>query len=199
MRLSENLNTFVELLNDKLGIEDLDVRPSDQFLGGKVIVYEGNLMQDKKTTSEIFNNAYEEGCSNSDILFCVQSQKGRYEDLKDYCKEQQIPVWDGTLKGIRMEHIPEADEVRVVQYMSSRGLEGWSVVCLDFEHFWGKIYTHVIDKLGDIFGLPPSKSKSKELLKKQMINWLMIPLTRPMKTLYIQIESRYSEIGKVLY
>ena len=35
---------------------------------------------------EIFNNAYEEGCSNSDILFCVQTQKGRYEDLKDYDK-----------------------------------------------------------------------------------------------------------------
>lgn len=197
MRLSENLNAFVELLNDKLGIEDLDVRPSDQFLGGKVIVYEGNLMQDKKTTSEIFNNAYEEGCSNSDILFCVQSQKGRYEDLKDYCKEQQIPVWDGTLEEIRMEHIPKADEVRVVQYQSSRGLEGWSVVCLDFEHFWGKIYTHVIDKL-DVFA-SSSKSKSNELLKRQIINWLMIPLTRPMKTLYIQIESRYSEIGKVLY
>ena len=96
-----------------------------------------------------------------------------------------------------MEHIPKADEVRVVQYQSSRGLEGWSVVCLDFEHFWGKIYTHVIDKL-DVFA-SSSKSKSNELLKRQIINWLMIPLTRPMKTLYIQIESRYSEIGKVLY
>ena len=33
----------------------------------------------------------------------------------------------------------------------------------------------------------------------QLRNWLMIPLTRPIKTIYIEIESKESMIGEILY
>lgn len=204
MRLSENLNSVNEAINDKLDLPDLSVRPSDSLLGGNVVVYEGNLLENDQISTKIFKDTLADGCKNSDILFCVNPAKNNKERLQNYFETKEIPFWDGTNRNVRQDQVPLAEQARIINYQSSRGLEGWSVVCLDFERFWEKIYKHAIDEEKSnkqlSLNLPELNENSlSENVRMQLRNWLMIPLTRPIKTIYIEIESKESMIGEILY
>tara|TARA_Y100000996_G_scaffold403604_1_gene376734 strand:- start:436 stop:2529 length:2094 start_codon:yes stop_codon:yes gene_type:complete len=204
MRLSENLNSVNEVINDKLNLPDLSVRPSDSLLGGNVVVYEGNLLENDQISKKIFKDTLSDGCKNSDILFCVNPAKNNKERLQNYFETKEIPFWDGTNRNVRQDQVPLAEQARIINYQSSRGLEGWSVVCLDFEGFWEKIYKHAINEEKSnkqlSLNLPELNENSlSENVRMQLRNWLMIPLTRPIKTIYIEIESKESMIGEILY
>ena len=204
MRLSENLNSVNEAINDKLNLPDLSVRPSDSLLGGNVVIYEGNLLENDQVATKIFKDTLSDGCKNSDILFCVNPARNNKARLQNYFEEKEIPFWDGTNRNVREDHIPLAEQARIINYQSSRGLEGWCVVCLDFEGFWEKIYKHAINEEKSnkqlSLNLPELNENSlSENVRLQLRNWLMIPLTRPIKTIYIEIESKESMIGEILY
>ena len=204
MRLSENLNSVNEAINDKLNLPDLSVRPSDSLLGGNVVIYEGNLLENDQVATKIFKDTLSDGCKNSDILFCVNPARNNKVRLQNYFEEKEIPFWDGTNRNVREDHIPLAEQARIINYQSSRGLEGWCVVCLDFEGFWEKIYKHAINEEKSnkqlSLNLPELNENSlSENVRLQLRNWLMIPLTRPIKTIYIEIESKESMIGEILY
>jgi len=204
MRLSENLNSVNEAINDKLDLPDLSVRPSDSLLGGNVVVYEGNLLENDQISTNIFKDTLADGCKNSDILFCVNPAKNNKQRLQNYFEKKEIPFWDGTNRDVRQDQVPLAEQTRIINYQSSRGLEGWCVVCLDFEGFWEKIYKHAINEEKSnkqlSLNLPGLNDNSlSENVRMQLRNWLMIPLTRPIKTIYIEIESKESMIGEILY
>jgi hypothetical protein len=68
-----------------------------------------------------------------------------------------------------------------VKYESSRGLEGWTVVCLDYDLFFEKqlnIGKH-IDR-----GLLQGQNEIAQTFAAQ---WALIPLTRAVDTLVLQI------------
>ena len=46
-----------------------------------------------------------------------------------------INVWDGTSTDLRTQYAVNLNEHRLLQYESCRGLEGWTVINLDFDKF----------------------------------------------------------------
>jgi hypothetical protein len=69
----------------------------------------------------------------------------------------------------------------VVRYESSRGLEGWTVVCLDIDAFYARQLATRGDRVADMFERP------EEAARRQAVRWCLIPLTRAIDTLVLQV------------
>jgi hypothetical protein len=109
--------------------------------------------------------------------------------LKKEFEKNSIFIWDGTNQDNRDNYSISSDEVRVLQYDSARGLEGWTVVCLDFDEFLREKMDEYIEEPGDALLLESPEEKKK----KYLFNWAMIPLTRAIDTLVIVIKDMDSE------
>ena len=111
-------------------------------------------------------------------------------------KKNGIFIWDGTNEEIRSTYPTVSDEIRLLQYDSSRGLEAWTVFCLDFDKF--------IEAKESMFD-PNEESNSlileskEERRRKYINNWMMIPLTRAIDTIVITLDDAGSDIGKLLF
>lgn len=83
--------------------------------------------------------------------------------------------------------------MRVLQYDSARGLEGWTVVCMDFDVFLQEKMEEYVDSAGDALLL----ESPEERKKKFIFNWAMIPLTRAIDTLIIVLKDISSDEARL--
>jgi hypothetical protein len=104
-------------------------------------------------------------------------------------------VWDGTSRDVR-EHFPtHRDQLRFVQYDSCRGLEGWTAINFQLDTLWDYKHSqwfsegHVVDDLYRTAGESASEHASR---------WVMIPLTRAIDTLVINIKPQDSFVRDAL-
>lgn len=81
----------------------------------------------------------------------------------------------------------------MLQYDSVRGLEGWSVCCMELEQMVKEKRKEYSGKSNPL--LLQSKAYS---IKKHIDNWLMIAMTRAIDTLIITLNDSLSNEGKVL-
>ena len=82
----------------------------------------------------------------------------------------------------------------LLQYESCRGLEGWTVVCLELDEFMRyKFETFEEVDTGEL------ALETFEEKRERFVNlWTLIPLTRAIDTLIITIKNPASKIAKVL-
>lgn len=105
-----------------------------------------------------------------------------------------ISVWDGT-SSINRENYPiYSDEIRVLQYDSARGLEGWTVVCCEFDKFLEEKESEYREGASESLML----ESPEERKKRYLYNWAMIPLTRAIDTLIVSLSEGNSNIGVIL-
>jgi hypothetical protein len=101
-------------------------------------------------------------------------------------------VWDGTLADARTGYPLSPSEFRVVSYDSSRGLEGWITVLWGLDAFFDY-------KVNEWHARQPAAaSDGGRRAALHAARWLMIPLTRAIDTLVIQVDQRPSRIHTVL-
>lgn len=166
--------------------------------GGKVIITTDDKLfdvhnQEMQRLSGAGNIAY-------DMLYLVPHAlvKRSYGDssfsLKTKFEQNGIHIWDGTASNNRESFSIDAEEVRLLQYDSARGLEGWTVVCMDFDVFLEEKSAEYQDETVDALML----ESPKERKKKHLYNWAMIPLTRAIDTIIITIKSPTSETARLL-
>lgn len=112
----------------------------------------------------------------------------------DNFKNQGINLWDGTNSDLRSEYVVDLNEHRLLQYESCRGLEGWTVVCLDFDEFVKyKLETYTEEETGEL------ALESFEVKRDRFVYlWSLIPMTRAIDTLVITLKDKDSYIGKIL-
>jgi hypothetical protein len=95
------------------------------------------------------------------------------------------------------EHFPtDRDALRIVQYDSCRGLEGWTVINYAFDEFWEYKYRQRLaapQEVGSLFDKP------EELAAAFASRWAMIPLTRAMDTLVINVTQKQNHIKRALF
>jgi hypothetical protein len=106
-----------------------------------------------------------------------------------------FPVWDGTQSETRDTFPTSSDQYRIVHFRSCRGLEGWTVVCLNFD-------TYYEDCLRLARLTPPTELISPEEHATRMAaSQILIPLTRSMKHIVLQIarRGRMYEVCKKLH
>ncbi|MDU1586854.1 MAG: AAA family ATPase [Clostridium sp.] len=174
--------------------------PSDKVVGGKIII-----LSDKNKLYDIHKTEMKKMVNSGniayDMLYLVpytmvkKTDKGNHFKYISEFENNGIFLWDGTNEQNRNEYSIQCNEVRVLQYDSSRGLEGWIVCCLDFDVF--------IESKREMFD-PNQKNNvlmlesADERYKKYLLNWSLIPLTRAIDTLIITLDNAESDIGRML-
>lgn len=198
LRQKENLVEFINSYTTKVNILGGKVLTKNNMPGGKVIITsDDKLIQIHKQEMELLMNS---GNIAYDMLYLVphllvekHAGNNRFSLTAKY-ENNGIFFWDGTDTRNRENYSIDAEEVRLLQYDSARGLEGWTVVCMDFDAFLEEKSQEYVDGSVDALKLQSPEERKREYL----YNWAMIPLTRAIDTLIITIKDPDSQAGKLL-
>lgn len=193
-RQKANLVTFVNSFAQTAGI-DWKVRPNDELPGGKILIY-SNFR--KSTYNDLKKNCEKNNCENYDILILEPPTRVEYVNdgerrfaLAEVYEKNDIPIFDGINNKLRTTY-PTKNQCRLYQYDSCRGLEGWCVVCAEFDDLIKyKMDTYSADD--EVLGFDPDITK-----KRIVYLWALMPLTRPIDTLVITLRDPKSETGTIL-
>ena len=201
LRMKANLAYFVSDYAEALGLQNWDLEPNPDANGGRVIIVEGDIAKRTTLLDKFFVEAAELGNYPVDLLACVPPSLV----VHDECETYSIPgneilknggkVWDATSIDVREYYPTDRDALRIVQYESCRGLEGWAVFNFAFDKFYEHKYNQWMSSPQDLGGLFDTK---EELAAKFAAQWLMIPLTRAMDTLVINVSSEPSIVKQAL-
>lgn len=203
LRMKRNLASFANALADALGLTGWCVRPNEEASGGRVIVVDGDYFAVADLHAKLVREAAMLGNKPVDMLACVPPstvlKDGEHRRISIESGFQAVnqEIWNGTDVGIRSNTYPLfSNQLRVVQYDSCRGLEGWT--CLNFaldEFFSHK--TNLWSPPGGQCAAPAADQANQA--HHYAARWLMIPLTRAIDTLVIQVNDRGSALGRVLH
>ena len=184
------INAFARRVN-----LDWYVKENDNLTGGIVRI----IPQFKgKVYNELKRNCKENGCEKYDILIlqpptqvAIDNNGNRFFAKAEAYINAGIPIFDG-IDTRKRNTYPTKDQCRVYQYDSCRGLEGWCVICLDFDDLIS--YKYNTYKNDDYeLGFDPEANR-----KRYTYLWSLIPLTRAVDTLIITLRDPNSEIGVIL-
>lgn len=206
LRQKKNLVTFVNRFADKLDIKwNLDTK--NELLGGKVII--STKPYEIKLHKKLYDFCIENGNSAYEMMFLVppllvekyqnKDEFGKIKEDKRFSKmsefkEMGINIWDGTSTDLRTQYVVNLDEHRLLQYESCRGLEGWTVVNIDFDKFIEyKMQTYEEEERMEL-----ALESYEEKRRKFVYLWALIPLTRAIDTLVITLNNSEGYIGKIL-
>ena len=201
LRMKENLATFNNTLAQKLGLLDWEAQPNKEASGGKVVIIEGDLVGKNSLVPPMIKDAKLLGNHPIDLLACVPPKLVvRTGDSYKSIPGKTLPligqdVWDGVSPDVRDAYPTKNSALRIVQYDSCRGLEGWTVINYQLDDFW--VYKRDSKKQNfdtkyDLF------ESEEELAELEASRWLMIPLTRAIDTLIINVSERPSKLKAVL-
>lgn len=198
LRQKENIVTFLNSFSEKMETASGKILSSGKMPGGKILIIDDqHLFEFHKKEMELLINA---GNTAYDMLYLVphklvkKNLNTSHFSLTESFEANGITIWDGTNSLNRSDYSISTTDIRVLQYDSSRGLEGWTVVCMDFDVFIEeKDEEYISGAVNSLILESPEERK-----KKHLYNWMMIPLTRAIDTLVITLENPNSKIGKIL-
>ncbi|MCP1997384.1 AAA family ATPase [Flavobacterium sp. HSC-61S13] len=123
-------------------------------------------------------------------------KRGNWKHL-EVLENNDFMFWDGTTDDKSQLIVPSPNESRVIYYESCRGLEAWTVACFALDKFFSqKRKDHDAEKylIEDLF-LNQDNEQRKSMYAA---TWALMALTRVIDTLYVQINDRNSEFGKIV-
>ena len=202
LRLKRNICDFVTKFSSVLEY-DWDVEPEPDSYGGRVVVVVGEQGLDRRFHEEVFDRVKEDGNSPIDMLFCVppnwvkprQGGEGRFSRISHSFQEWGYESWDGVDSSIRKEFPKKVDQLRIVQYDSCRGLEGWATFNYAIDQFFDYKLQTFVDTATQSDLLENPESRALLFAKR----WMMIPLTRAIDTLILHVDSKDSYVGQALF
>lgn len=207
-RMKRDLACFANEISERLGL-DWNVRPLHEQYGGRVIVLEGSYMGNAS-----LHHGLRDGVSlanadagdtpsirNIDWLFCIPNDgvnlRSGASKIGEWLATLDLPsdatdvgIWEG-LDDLGKTTMPGNDEFRIIRYESTRGLEGWITVLLDFDVFLNDQITKRCDHAKPWHDLSTEE-------KNDVAAWVMIPLTRAVDTLVITLRDPASWVADVL-
>ncbi len=201
LRMKANLAVFANTVAECAGL-NWHVEPNDEAGGGRVILVDGAYADQHNLHADLINAAKAAGNAEVDLLFCVppsdvQTAGERSSGLGRAFESRGLSVWDGTNPAKRRDFPRSADSLRVVQYASCRGLEGWTVVADGLDECWTYRMQERLDA-GAAPGGDVELGTLRQAACDEAWRWCLIPLTRPIDTLVICVRDAGSELGQVL-
>ncbi|MGA1220939.1 MAG: hypothetical protein ACO3XP_09860, partial [Ilumatobacteraceae bacterium] len=190
LRLKANLCRFVQEFAERMGVDwDMDV--NDDVAGGRVVLLTGPYTKD--VHDRIMATHVSSKNTPVDALFCVTGSQGADSlELPKRLESWGYDVWNGLGSTGRDAFPTKTTEYRVVKYESCRGLEGWTVVCLDFDRFFERQHA-----AGETRGPESLMESADEAADRFAARWVLIPMTRAIDTLVVHTTGE-SEVSKVL-
>ena len=199
--MKANLALFVDELASELGLQNWDLEPNPEANGGRVIIVEGDLASDTELYKQLSTEAAELGNYPIDLLACVPPSMVNHGETQANSVPGHtliaagIEVWDASDIDVREYFPTDRNAIRILQYDSCRGLEGWTVINFGFDEFWDYKFNQGMEA-------PPSMddemASPEEVATTFASRWAMIPLTRAMDTLVINVSTRSSQIKTAL-
>ena len=201
LRMKANLAYFVTDFVTALGLQDWDLEPNPEATGGRVLVVEGDLAHQIALYERVCSEAAQLGNYPVDLLACVPPSLVQKRDDETFSVPGHTlvtsgrKVWDASSIDVR-EHFPtDRDALRIVQYDSCRGLEGWTVINYGFDEFWEYKYRQWLASPHEPDNLFETTQERAALFASL---WAMIPLTRAIDTLVINVSAQPSPIKQAL-
>ncbi|MGO4624959.1 DNA/RNA helicase [Ensifer sp. 2YAB10] len=195
LRMKANLCFFANALAEEVGLPwRVDVNRDAP--GGRVVVIERSYCDAPDLQREVMASALKSGNMPLDLLHCVppsgviDKEGFRISRLSQSFMRQGWSVWDAVDDRVRRQFPRSTEELRIVQYESCRGLEGWATVLEGLDEFWELKRSQAPRDFQDGLGT----GSSPEAIAWR---WCMIPLTRPIDTLVITCPAN-SVVGQVL-
>jgi len=201
LRLKAGLCQFAHAVARQLDLPNWQLDPDDDMYGGRVIILEGLYSEERSFHDQLMSLTQHSNNHPIDMLFCVPPSlvnKEHPEKVYSYVASRfqkwGYNTWDGTADHVRSSYPTNLDQIRVVQYESCRGLEGWMCVNLGFDELYDYKKQKYIPPAQTTFEFRDEERESHLFAA----SWLMIPLTRAIDTLVIQIRSADHYIAQVL-
>jgi hypothetical protein len=198
LRMKANLAVFANTLADRAGI-NWKVEPNREAGGGRVILVTGPLGDRRDLIEGLLADAAAAGNAAVDSLFAVPPKdmtgggQARQSRTAMTLREWGYDVWDGAGEADRRDFPRSADCLRVVQYASCRGLEGWAVFLEGLDRSWQHSRSEFLSGAG-AGGGPPDAAEAASAAWRQCL----IPLSRAIDTLVIHLADPGSEAAKTL-
>lgn len=206
LRQEVNLISFINEYAKQVGV-NWEIEPKPELIGGKIIISSNGYSKELhnrelKRCKECENSEYEMMFLVPPNLVTITKYVDEYGNEKEkrkfkYTKEFQndgISIWDLTNTDLRTQYVVELNQHRLLQYDSCRGLEGWTVVCLELDEFIKfKMQTFLEQETNEL-----ALETLEEKRKRFVYLWSLIPLTRAIDTLIITIKDKNSDVYKFL-
>jgi len=191
------LVSFVNKVAEKINI-NWEVEPKEELIGGRIVISCSGYQ--KELHDQLLKECLSKGNKAYEMMYLVPpslvERDGKKKHFKETARfsEMNIYLWDGTDSDLRTEYPTELNQHRLLQYESCRGLEGWTVVCLDFDQFVKyKMETYEEEKVNEL-----ALESFDEKRDRFVYLWSLIPLTRAIDTLVITINDKESKIHRIL-
>lgn len=201
LRMKAGLAEFSNAVANALGLASWKVTAHPDAPGGRVIIIEGDYFTEATLHFEIVGASNSAGNQPVDLLGCVPPSLVERDDggraVRSMPGERLRAwggdVWDGVKVDARTGYAVSPTEFRVLQYDSSRGLEGWAVFLWGLDDFFEyKVREWHRINAGSSVGDPDRQASLFA------VRWLMIPLSRAIDTLVIQVGKRASAFKSTL-
>ncbi|MBB6332991.1 hypothetical protein HNP24_003994 [Chryseobacterium sediminis] len=205
LRQKKSIVWFINKYAEKVGLNWL-LEPKEEMNGGRIIIKIGDYTNELH--NELLADLYKNNNVPYDMLFFTppnnvtkhKNDKGYTYSHFNKIEEFNMlgaKLWDGTSYQFRSksQYPIDTNQHRIFQYDSCRGLEGWSVICLDFDEFIRyKLETYKEEKNENELALETFEQKRDRFIYL----WSLIPLTRPIDTLVITLKNKNSFIYDVM-
>lgn len=210
LRMTPNLALFIKsfakqnLLYDRYN----EVEINENLHGGDIFIVEGDYFADHNLHYEIMKNIENDEAKPVDILHCVPSSMvNKRKNTSTVGKElakRGYDVWDAITDFEKKSLIRSPDTMRVVQYDSCRGLEGWITINYGFDEFWN----NKIRESKNHFRTMPNQQidmfktefeSEEQFAQEHAARWALIALTRSVKTIVIEIKDKESHVSRMLH
>lgn len=199
LRMKAGLARFVSATARHLGLLNTGWEPSLELPGGRVIVLEGSYFAERTLHDRLIRDNGEDGNRPVDMLVCVPARPGEpattaSPSVAAMLERWGFATWDGTRADVRDGYPTAFDQLRIVYYESCRGLEGWIVITLALD----RLYEQKLVAARAAAPSAPDALTAHAAAQREAARWLMIPLTRAMDTLVIQLDQPQSPVRVAL-
>lgn len=201
LRMKRNLGVFANAVARLAGL-NWQVEPNDEAAGGKVIIVLGSYADGAELVAKLLSEAKAAGNDEVDFLHCVppsnvvEDPSGRRSRLAIALEGLGHLTWDGVNEAVRRDFPRSTNVFRVLQYESSRGLEGWTTVLEHLDDAWEyKERDWLAEREEADTNAPSDPARAARMAAWR---WCMIALTRPMDTLVITLSKEASPASEII-
>lgn len=193
LRMKANLVYFANQVSMLLEYPEWSIKANQLLKGGRVIVYVGDFWSSTPIIKLIISESINLKNSLIDLLMLISHK--RVNEMRDPLelnkleKSLSATIWPGFMADIRREGSNHPNKLRILNYNSARGLEGWSVFLMDFDSF---LSTKRELALNEYSGLSDPVLNQEEWLQREVARWALMIFTRPVDTLFIHIQDKNS-------
>jgi hypothetical protein len=199
LRMKRNLAFFANSIALKLGLRGWSLLENKEALGGRIIIVEGSYFDYPELHDTIILNAKNLHNEPVDILACVPPSLAKKSEKDDYIISKVAHgfqslnqlIWDGTDNDVRKTYPTKLEQLRVVQYDSCRGLEGWVTLNLGLDEFYQWKYNSWESTEETEPGIFEDDVHTAE---RFVARWIMIALTRAIDTIVIEVSKSSSKL-----